>query len=149
MAFVVTGDALANFISYLQQNGLPYQYVHITGTNPSDPQWSITYGPQVTQAQKDSIANLIANPAPFGTWNPTFADYNGFLTDCLTDSNAPNYPIALIYCSALANSAITGAQRASVITAAQTSIKANYPSNATAIINQIAAYMTARHIPTS
>ena len=101
----------------------------------------------LSSATPAQIATIQAAAASFDWTGATLPDYQGFLTDCQTDPNAPNFPEVLIYCAAIANPVLTTTQRKALITSAVTYITAKYPAQATAIINQVKAYADARNVP--
>jgi hypothetical protein len=75
------------------------------------------------------------------------ANYTGFLNACYTNASAAQYPIALVYCQAFAQPGLTQAQLQTLVTTGSAAITAAYPAQATAIINQIGAYLTQFNIP--
>jgi hypothetical protein len=79
---------------------------------------------------------------------PPSPDYRGFLLACDTDPNAPNYPIAMIYCQILANKDLTKAQLDSIVTMGTTAITSAYGATvAASIIKVIKGYLTTYNIP--
>lgn len=142
-----------NFIKYVNSVlGIPSSMIQVTFTYapvPTDPGWKVTYSSQLTAAQISSIESLISNPSPFGGWTAPSAvpDYDGFRHDCITDTLAPAYPVALIYCLLAADPTLSSSDRGTLLDAAATAVTAAYPAEASAIISKVESYLISRNIP--
>jgi len=105
---------------------------------------SLTFSNTATAAQKQLVESD-ANTFDFTSY--PIPDYAGFKHDCLTDPNAPNFPIAVLYCLLLADPTLTYQDRKALASIASTQITDAYPSQASAIFTQVLKYATARNLP--
>jgi hypothetical protein len=118
---------------------------------PNDPNMAseISFGPNVSAATQASVLNIAQNtPSTFGGWAPiALPDLEGFLHDVVTDPNAPQFPLALVMCIALASPSLSYTDRKNFASTAATWVRNAYPSQANAVLAAINTYATNRWVP--
>jgi hypothetical protein len=120
---------------------------------PNDPNIAseISYAPNTPQATITAVTNIAVNtPSVFGGWTPiALPDSNGFRHDCITDPNAPKYPIAMLFAYIVSDPTLSYSDRQAFYALGSAWVAAAYPTQAPAILAQLQTYATNRWIPIS
>ena len=140
----------ARFLNYVQQTyGVGLVNCSITNQNDSNLASEITFPAGTpTNTQNAIIADAQTNYAVWGGWTPLpVPDYSGFKHDVLTNPQAVQYPYALLCATLVSDPSLSYNDRKTLASACAVWLTAAYPSQATAIINQLLTYANNRHLP--
>lgn len=120
--------------------------VPLANPDPAQMASQISFGFGVPAATQQACLNVAENtPAIFGGWSPLpIPDTLGFIHDIVTDPSAPQFPIALVLCLAIASPSLSYADRKTFFSTASQWVLNAYPTQGQAVLNAISTYATNR-----